>query len=145
VRQQVRRELLAEGKKDPVWKRLGQIPAIGPIRAVALRGMLQTTHCFRIQRRLCSYSGLGIVRQGSADQPSLEGQLQRVKKQLSLRGLHRSCSRDLKNLSKGAAIVAWSKLGPLQEFHSALPSKGRRPEMAPLTLARKIATTVSIV
>src|SRR5208282_5917777 len=49
------------------------------------------------------------------------------------------------NLFKGAAIVASSKAGPLQEFYTALLTKGMRPEMARLTLARKIATIVLIV
>ena len=57
----------------------------------------------------------------------------------------RAVSADLKNLFKGAAIVASSKPGPFQEFYAALLTKGIRPEMARLTLARKIATIVLIV
>src|SRR5262249_44616204 len=61
------------------------------------------------------------------------------------------CSRpltnkhDLKNLFKGAAAVACSKPGPFEQFYTALVAKGMRPEMARLTLARKIATIVLIV
>jgi hypothetical protein len=44
-----------------------------------------------------------------------------------------------------AAVVASTKSGPFQEFHAALLAKGMRPEMARLTLARKIATIVLIV
>jgi len=62
-----------------------------------------------------------------------------------VRGLNRSCNHDLKNLFKGAAAVASSKSGPFQEFYTALVAKGMRPEMARLTLARKIATIVLIV
>ena len=36
LRREVRRELLGESKKHPVWKRLCQIPSIGPIRAAVL-------------------------------------------------------------------------------------------------------------
>jgi hypothetical protein len=46
---------------------------------------------------------------------------------------------------KGAAVIAASKPGPFQEFYAALLAKGMRPEMARLTLARKIATIVLIV
>ena len=49
------------------------------------------------------------------------------------------------SIIKGAAIVASSKPGPFQEFYTALLTKGIRPEMARLTLARKIATIVLIV
>jgi transposase len=145
VRQQVRRELLAEGKKHTAWKRLCQIPAIGPIRAAVLLGILQTPQRFRTKRQLWAYSGFGIETQSSADHRSVNGQLQRVKKQSSLRGLNRNCNHDLKNLFKGAAVVASSKPGPLQEFYTTLLSKGIRPEMARLTLARKIATIVLMV
>ena len=41
--------------------------------------------------------------------------------------------------------MASSKPGPFQEFYAALLAKGIRPEMARLTLARKIATIALIV
>src|ERR1700747_1577516 len=145
VRQEVRRELLAEGKKHKAWKRLCQIPSIGPIRSAVLLGILQTPHRFRAKRQLWTYSGLGIETQSSADHRSVNGQLERAKKQISIRGLNRNCNQDLKNLFKGAAIVASSKPGPFQEFYTALLAKGIRPDMARLTLARKIATIVLIV
>jgi transposase len=145
LRQEVRRDLLAESKKHKTWKRLRQIPSIGPIRSAVLLGILQTPHRFRSKRQLWTYSGFGIETQSSADHRKVNGQLQRAKKQAAIRGLNRNCNHDLKNLFKGAAIVASSKPGPLQEFYSALLSKGIRPEMARLTLARKIATIVLIV
>ena len=141
----VRRELLAESKKHKAWKRLCQIPAIGPIRAAVLLGILQTPHRFRTKRQLWTYSGLGIEMQSSADHRSVDWQLQRSKKQVLVRGLNRNCNHDLKNLFKGTAVVASTKPGPFEEFYAALLAKGMRPEMARLTLARKIATIVLIV
>jgi transposase len=76
VRQQVRRELLAESKKHKAWKLLCQIPAIGPIRAAVLLGILQTPHRFRGKRQLWGCGGLGIVTQSSADHRSVDGQLE---------------------------------------------------------------------
>src|ERR1700680_2195220 len=144
LRQEVRRDLLAESKKHQAWKRLCQIPSIGPIRAAVLLGILQTPHRFRTTL-LWTQSGFRIEPQSSADHRSVNGQLQRAKKQICIRGLNRNCNHDLKNLFKGAAIVASSKPGPFQEFYTALLSKGIRPEMARLTLARKIATIALIV
>ena len=46
---------------------------------------------------------------------------------------------------KGAAVIASSKPGPFEKFYAALVAKGMKPEMARLTLARKIATIVLIV
>ena len=67
------------------------------------------------------------------------------KKPVEVRGLNRNCNHDLKNLFKGAAVIASSKPGPFKEFYATLLTKGMRPEMARLTLARKIATIVLIV
>jgi len=145
LRREVRRELLEESKKHPVWRQLCQIPSIGPIRAAVLLGILQTPHRFRTKRQLWTFGGLGIETYSSADHRYVEGQLERSKKPVSIRGLNENCNHDLKNLLKGAAIVASSKPGPFQEFYAALVAKGIRPEMARLTLARKIATIVLIV
>jgi hypothetical protein len=41
--------------------------------------------------------------------------------------------------------VASGKPGLFQEFYTALLAKGTRPEMARLTLARRIATIVLII
>ena len=145
LRQEVRRDLLAESKKHQAWKLLCQIPSIGPIRAAVLLGILQTPHRFRSKRQLWSYGGVGIETSSSADHHVVKGQLERKKKQVEIRGLNRNYNHDLKNLFKGAAIVAASKPGPFAEFYAELLAKGMRPEMARLTLARKIATIVLIV
>jgi transposase len=145
LRREVRRELLEECKKHPAWKQLCQIPSIGPIRAAVLLGILQTPHRFRTKRQLWTFGGLGIETYSSADHRYVEGQLQRSKKPALIRGLNENCNHDVKNLLKGAAIIASTKPGPFQEFYTALLAKGIRPEMARLTLARKIATIVLIV
>jgi transposase len=145
LRQHVRRELLEESKKHKAWKLLCQIPSMGPIRAAVLIGIVQTPHRFRTKRQLWTYGGLGIETYSSADHRYVEGQLQRSKKPALIRGLNENCNHDLKNLFKGAAIIASTKPGPLQEFYAALLAKGMRAEMARLTLARKIATIVLVV
>jgi transposase len=145
LRQQVRRELLEESKKQKAWKLLCQIPSIGPIRAAVLLGILQTPHRFRTKRQLWTFGGLGIETHSSADHRYVEGQLQRSKKPVLIRGLNENCNHDLKNLFKGAAIIASTKPGPFQEFYAALLAKGMRAEMARLTLARKIAAITLVV
>jgi transposase len=145
LRQQVRRELLAESAKHEASKLLCQIPSIGPIRAALLIAILQTPHRFRTKRQLWAYGGLAIETHSSADHRYVERQLRPAKRQVSLRGLNRNHNHELKNIFKGAAIIAATKAGPLQEFYAALVAKGIRPEMARLTLARKIAAIALIV
>jgi transposase len=72
LRQEVRRDLLAESRKHKAWKRLCQIPSIGPIRAAVLLGILQTPHRFRSKRPLWNYGGLAIEMHSSADHRSVD-------------------------------------------------------------------------
>ncbi len=118
LRKQARQELLAEGKKHQAWKLLRSI---------------------RTKRLLWKYSGFGVVTHSSADHRYVKGQLERSKKPVSVRGLDRDHNHQLKDLFKGAAIQASTRKGPFREFYEALVAKGMRPEMARLTLARKIA------
>ncbi|PYU21142.1 MAG: hypothetical protein DMG30_18515 [Acidobacteria bacterium] len=56
-----------------------------------------------------------------------------------MRELDPSHNHHLKDLFKSAAIQASIRKGPFREFYEALLAKGIRPEMARLTLARKVA------
>jgi transposase len=145
LRQRVRRELLAESQQHKAWKRLRQIPGIGPIRAALLLALMQTPHRFRTKRQLWTYSGLGLETYDSAQYCVVEGQLQRSKKPVTLRGLNKNYNHDLKAVFKGAAIEASSGAGPFHDFYQALLAKGRKPALARLTLARKIAAITLIV
>jgi transposase len=145
LRKQARQELLAESKKHPAWKLLRSIPALGPIRAAVLMAIVQTPHRFRTNRMFWKYSGFGIVTQTSADHQVVDGQLQRSKKPPFVRGLDPAHNHQLKEVFKSAAIQASTMKGPFQEFYEALIAKGMRPEIARLTLARKIATISWIV
>jgi len=139
LRQEVRRDLLAESAAHKATRQLRQIPSIGPIRAALLIALLQTPHRFRTKRQLWAYSGFGIETHDSGEHRFLDGELRRAKKKATVRGLNRNHNPDLKNLFKGAATQAAAQPGPLREFYSALLAKGIRPEMARLTLARKLA------
>jgi transposase len=145
LREQVRRDLLAEGRKHSAMNLLRQIPSIGPIRAVLLIALMQTPHRFRTKRQLWAYSGLALKTSTSGEYCFVEGQLKRSKKFLAIRGLNANHNHDLKNIFKGAATRAAAVPGPFQEFHAALVAKGMKPTMARLTLARKIAAITLIV
>jgi transposase len=145
LRQEVRRDLLLEVKQHKAWKLLRQIPGIGPIRAAVLMAVMQTPHRFRSKRQLWTYSGLGLETHDSGEYRAVQGQLQRAKKQATVRGLNRDHNHDLKDIFKGAAMRASTAAGPLHDFYENLLAKGRKPTMARLTLARKIAAITLIV
>jgi transposase len=145
LREHVRRDLLAEGRKHSAMKLLRQIPSIGPIRAVLRIALMQTPHRFRTKRQLWAYCGLALKTSTSGEYRIVEGQLKRSKKFLAIRGLNTNHNHDLKNIFKGAATRAAAVPGPFQEFHAGLVARGMKPTMARLTLARKIAAITLIV
>lgn len=139
LRRQAKQELMVESQKHPVCKRLRTIPYLGPIRAAVLAARVQTPHRFRTKRQFWAYCGLGLETRSSADYQQIEGQLKRSRKKVLIRGLNVDHNHDLKNIFKGAAMSASIFSGPLQEFYQERLNSGIKPEMAQLTLARKIA------
>jgi len=74
LRQQARRELLAESRKDAITAKLQQIPYLGPIRVALALALIQTPHRFRSKRQLWAYSGLALETRTSAEYRFVEGQ-----------------------------------------------------------------------
>ena len=145
LRQVARRELLQESRKHCAVPLLRRIPTIGPIRAALLVALIQTPHRFRTKRQFWSYIGLALKTYSSGEYRFVGSQLQRSKKALAIRGLNHNHNRDLKNIFKGAAILAAAKPGPFQNFYEACLARGAKPSLARLTLARKIASITLLV
>jgi hypothetical protein len=139
LRRTLRPELWAESRKHKAAKLLRQIPGIGPIRAARWLALMQTPHRFRSKRQLWTYRGLGMETHDSAPYRYVNGQLQRCQKPQPIRGLNRNHNHEMKEIFKGAATRASCGVGPLRDFYVTLLAKGMKPEMARLTLARKIA------
>jgi hypothetical protein len=115
------------------------MPTLGSIWAALIIATVDTPHRFRTKRVLWKYSGFAVVTQSSADYRYVDGQLERSKKPAFVRGLNPAHNHQLKDVFKSAAIQASTRKGPFRDFYEALVAKGMRPEMARLTLARKIA------
>src|ERR1700689_4498058 len=121
LRQQVRRDLLAEGRKHRAMKLLRRIPSIGPIRAILLIALMQTPHRFRTKRQLWAYSGLALKTSTSGEYQIVEGRLKRSKKFLAIRGLNTNHNHDLKNIFKGAATLGKDIIEALKTERSGYP------------------------
>ena len=139
LRQQARRELLAESRKHAITAKLREIPSLGPIRCALAVALIQTPHRFRSKRQLWTYSGLGLETRDSGEYHIVQGQPRKRKKQAFVRGLNKDYNHDLKGLFKGAATRASVQPGPFQEFYQRSLAKGIKPTMVRLTLARKMA------
>lgn len=139
LRRQARGDLLMESRKHRVCERLRSIPFLGPIRVAVLVARMQTPHRFRSKRQFWAYCGLALETRSSGDYRAVDGHLQRSRKKVLIRGLNVNHNQDMKNIFKGAALSASISPGPLREFYQQRVAEGIRPEMARLTLARKIA------
>ena len=140
LRHTARGELLAESRKHQAVKILRQIPFIGPVRAAQLVALMQTPHRFRSKRQLWTYSGLAVETHDSAQYRYVNGQLQRSKKPQQVRGLNQDHNHAMKAIFKSAALNATLRAGPFQDFYERLLARGMKPELARVTLARKIAS-----
>jgi transposase len=73
LRQQARRELLAESRKHSITAKLRQIPSLGPIRVALAVALIQTPHRFRTKRQLWAYSGLALETRTSGEHCHIQG------------------------------------------------------------------------
>jgi transposase len=78
------------------------------------------------------------VTRSSGDHQLSGGQVRRRKRAPETRGLTRSHNRTLKYVFKGAALTA-SRCEPFKTWYAELLARGLRPELARVTVARKIA------
>jgi transposase len=139
LRRQIRCDLIQEGHKHAATAMLSSIPFVGPIRSALLIARVQTPFRFRTKRQLWAYCGLALETRTSADHQVIDGELRRKNKPVFIRGLNLNHNHDLKNIFKSAATTASAAPGPFRDFYENLLAKGMKPEMARLTLARKIA------
>lgn len=139
LRPKAKAAMIVEAKRQAGWKSLRSIPFLGDVRTAQLLAIMATPHRFRTKRNLWPYAGLAVVTRSSADREFVGGQLRRRAKPPRTRGLNRNHNPLLKSIFKGAATAAAAKAGPLKDIYEACIARGTRPEMAVLTLTRKIA------
>lgn len=141
VRADAEKALLAESHAHPMAAVLETGPGLGAIRAAQILAVVVTPDRFRTRAQFWAYCGLGIVRRTSSDwAKDAKGQWVRAQVQ-STRGLNLNHNRMLKQVFKGAAttVIAQHPDDPLHKDYERLLAAGTKPNLAKLTLARKIA------
>jgi transposase len=141
LRKAARLELIKQARQHPDYPRLLQIPGFGQVRVAQLLAWVGVPHRFRTKHQFWPYCGLAVVTHSTSQYVIEEGRLQKRRKATVTRGLNRNHCPTLKQVFKGAAQCALSR-EPYKACYQCLLDKGRRPEMARLTLARKLAATV---
>jgi len=133
-----------EAKGHAIVKTLATAPGMGIRRTAQVVAIVGTPHRFRTQRQFWSYCGLGIVTRSSSDWIQERGG-DWVRKEINqTRGLTRKRRPQLKAVFKGAATTVIQQLheDPLYESYQRMLKAGTKPNLAKLTLARRIAAAV---
>src|SRR5215470_8110746 len=120
LRQEVRQQLLAEGKKHKAYRKLKGIPQLGAVSTVQLIAYVQLPERFRSKRQFWAYCGFALETHSSGDYRWVQGELQRSKKGPLVRGLNSNHHHVLKWIFKSAATRACAKPGPFQDFYLGL-------------------------
>jgi len=136
-------QMLEAARTFPIWRTLQTAPGIGEKRAAILVATVVTPHRFRNKRLFWSYCGLGVVTRTSSDWVQHAGQWVRAPV-VQTRGLNRACNRPLKAVFKGASMTVRRMLppNPLLDHYDRMLLAGTKPNLAQLTMARKIAAIV---
>ena len=145
LKRAAQKAMIAESRRHEAHQVLSQVPELGPVRVAQIIATVDTPFRFRTKRVFWKYLGLAVETRSSADHEIVDGRVQRRKKQVvQTRGLNTDYNRRLKALFKSAAAHACG-CGVYKEYYEGLLKKGMRPEMARLTVARKLAALVLAV
>lgn len=131
-------------KAHKIIRLLSTAPAIGPIRAAMIVAHVVTPERFRTKRQFWAYCGLAVVTRSSADWVrDANGSWTRSRTHQT-RGLNKNRQPALKEVFKGAArqVVTHMTTHPLHRDYQRMLSGGVKPNLAVLTLARRIAGAV---
>lgn len=135
--------LLQEAKRTPAVKLIFTAPGIGWIRAAQIVATVISPHRFRTSRHFWSYCGLAVVTAVSAEWLR-DGRNQWVRGHAPLpRGLNTNRNPLLKTVFKGAALtVVRGNPDHLLRKRYEESLENTKPNLARLTVARRIAATV---
>jgi transposase len=141
LRQQAEKWLREEAKGHPAIRWVKSVPGLGSIRSAQVVAIVVTPHRFRTRRQFWAYSGLAVVTKSSADWvPRPGGGWMRSQRAMAV-GLNRNRQPILKAVFKGAATTVLADADhPLRKTYDKHLEAGMKPNLAKLTLARKLAT-----
>lgn len=135
--------LLEEASKSPEVARIATAPGIGTIRAAQIAAIVISPSRFRTKQQFWSYCGLAIVKRSSSDWLN-DGSGWSRKQTIQTRGLNRNRNAVLKEMFTGAAKVVIDRMRthPLNHAYHRMLQTGTKPNLARLTIARRIAAAV---
>jgi transposase len=141
IRRQAEKDLVAEAHRHAISRVLETCPGLGPIRVAQLMPIVVSPDRFRTKRQFWSYCGLAIVMRSSSDWVKKDGGGWTRAEVQKTRGLNLNHNHTLKYIFKGAATTVITQLEaePLHQDYQRLLAAGTKPNLARLTIARKLA------
>ena len=133
-----------EAKTHPIIRKLRTAPGLGTVRTAQVVAIVADPHRFRTRQQFWSYCGLGIVTRSSSDWVRDKRGQWLYAATLQTRGLSRKRNPVLKAVFKGAATTVITRMldHPLHAAYQRMLDAGIKPNLAKLTLARRIAAIV---
>lgn len=141
-RKTAKKFMIEEARRHWAFTIMRQVKFLGPVRISQIIGIVGTPARFRNNESFEAYIGLKVITYDSARFVPDSGGFRRRSRPPMTRGLNQNYNRDLKMVFKSAAKDGASRPGPFLEFYQNLVDKGMDPDLAKLTLARKIAAVV---
>ena len=147
LRKRAEKALIAEAGKHAIYRTLQTCPGMGKIRIAQMLPVVITPYRFSNKRSFWAYCGLGIVMRSSSDWVRAPGGDWQWAPVHRTRGLNRNFNHTLKNIFKGAAttVIGQAKDEPLYRHYLRLLDGGTKPNLAKLTLARRVASIMLAV
>ena len=139
LRDKAEKEMCREARRHSAYKLIRAIPGLGPVRTAQVIAAVSSPHRFRTKRQFWPYGGLAVVTHSSGDYEWDDQGVKRRKKPVQTRGLNKNFNRTLKAVFKGAALTAIATNKEFKQYYQRMIDNRIRPEMARLTVARKIA------
>jgi transposase len=145
LRAEAQKELRRRARKHRVASILETAPGFGPIRVAELLSIVVSPHRFPTRQKFRAYCGLGIRTWTSSDwEQTADGSWVKKKHKKVTRGLNRNFNPRLKDIMKGAAMTVVTSLpnDPHHKDYERLLKNGINPDLAKLTIARKLAELI---
>jgi|SoiMetStandDraft_2_1073263.scaffolds.fasta_scaffold43122_1 transposase len=141
VHERVESWLHDEAARNRDVQRLTTLPGVGPVRAAQIVATVVSPARFRTKRQFWSYCGLGIVRRSSSDWVKDKTRGWERKQVAQTRGLNQNRNPLLKEAFTAAALTVIEQMPkhPLNRDYRRLLDAGTKPNLARLTIARRIA------
>lgn len=138
LRKQAKQRFVRQAHKHPDYRLLASLPGFGPVHVGQLLAIVGTPQRFRTKRQFWPYCGLAVVTRSSADYQIVAGQIVKSQKKVATRGLNRNHHPRLKQVFKSAALTSL-RYAECRAYYQRLVAAGTRPELARVSVARKLA------